>query len=167
MNGIFINNKVSDIEKLDLSIADDCNLNDKTVERNESRRKGKKIKYRLGSVHLFENSYVLTAFTHFTDDNKAYLTMSDFLQFLVTFWDEIDRIYSGRSIAIPLLGSGITRFKGYDMISDQELLEILVWSYKISRVKFTYPSTVTFVIHEGIKEKINFYEIKRRNNNGI
>ena len=160
LNGIFINSQVQQVDKLDSDIANDHILQEKKICQNESRRKGKLIRYSLGATYLFDDEYILTAFTHFTDDNKAFLTMSDFLQFLTTFWDQLDRIYSGRSVVIPLLGSGITRFKGYDMVSDQELLEIIIWSYKVSRVKFTYPSTITFVINESKKDKINFYEIK-------
>ena len=69
-------------------------------------------------------------------------------------------MYAGRSVSIPLLGSGITRFKEYNMISDQELLEMLIWSFKVSRIKFTYPSQVSIIIHNSKKDKINFYKLK-------
>ena len=57
------------------------------------------------------------------------------------------------------MGSGITRFRDIQ-VSEQELLEILIWSFKVSRVKFRYPAKVTIVVHESIKDKINFYELK-------
>lgn len=46
------------------------------------------------------------------------------------------------------------------MINDQELLEILIWSFKISRIKFTYPAQVTIIIHSDKKDRINFYDLK-------
>lgn len=86
--------------------------------------------------------------------------MSDYINFLLNFWNEIDIIYAGRSISIPLLGTGITRFKEYNTISEQELLELLIWSFKISRIKFSYPSKVSIIIHESKKDKINFFKLK-------
>ena len=37
---------------------------------------------------------------------------------------------------MPLLGSGITRFHGYEEITDQEILEIILWTFKVSKIKF-------------------------------
>ena len=167
LNGIFVKDKVQDVSKLDNDMANDSVLQSKIVGSNDSRAKGKKVKYELGSIHLYNNEYILTAFTHFSDNNKAYLTMGDFINFLTTFWNEVDRIYSGNSIVIPLLGSGIARLKGYEMISRQELLQILIWSYKISKVKLAYSANITFVIHESDIDKIDFYGIKESNGYGI
>jgi len=86
--------------------------------------------------------------------------MNDYINFLINLWNEIDIIYAGRSVTIPLLGSGITRFKEYNEITEQELLELLIWSFKLSRIKFTYPSKVSIVIHESKSDKINFYKLK-------
>lgn len=86
--------------------------------------------------------------------------MSDYINFLMNFWNEVDVVYSGKSVSIPLMGAGITRFKEYGNITDQELLELLLWSFKISRIKFTYPSVVTIIIHENKSDKINFYKLK-------
>jgi hypothetical protein len=90
--------------------------------------------------------------------------MNEFINFLLNFWNEVDIVYNGRSIVIPLLGSGLTRFKNYEMITDQELLELLIWSFKVSKIKFTYPSTVSIIIHESKKDKINFYKLMEQTN---
>ncbi|MGY5341091.1 macro domain-containing protein [Paenibacillus glucanolyticus] len=160
LNGIYINNFVDDINQLDRLIEANEKLKDKIVEKNERRIIGKKNKYRLGSI-IRNNDYLLTAFSKFDADNRAYLYMNDYINFLLNFWNEIDIIYSGKSVSIPLMGTGITRFKEYGNITDQELLELLIWSFKISRIKFPYPSKVTFIIHETKKDKINFYKLKR------
>ena len=86
--------------------------------------------------------------------------MKDYVSFLLNFWNEIAIIYAGRSVSIPLLGSGITRFKENNTISEQELLELLIWSFKVSRIKFTYPSKVSIIVHKSKKDKINFYNLK-------
>lgn len=88
----------------------------------------------------------------------AYLTLKDYIACLIRFWEEVDRVYAGRSVSLPLLGSGITRFKDTNL-QPQEVLNILIWTFKISRVKFKHPAKATIVIHESIKDKINLSNI--------
>lgn len=160
LNGKFINQKVNDIDALNTLIKDDIYMQERIIEKNITRKNGKTVRYKLGSVLLYNQEYLITAFSRFDDQNKAYLYMPDYLEFLVNFWSDVDRVYAGRSVTIPLFGSGITRFRGYDMINDQELLEILIWSFKISRIKFTHPAQVTIIIHPDKKDRINFYYLK-------
>lgn len=159
LNGIYIKSKIDNVSKLDEQIDSNSTLNKRVFDINELRVVGKKKRYKLGTIYQ-NNDYLLTAFTRFDDDNRAYLNMDDYINFLLNFWNEIDIIYAGRSVSIPLLGSGITRFKGYNTISEQELLELLIWSFKVSRTKFTYPSKVSIIVHESKKDKINFYKLK-------
>lgn len=123
------------------------------------RSAGKKIRYKLGTICNVDD-YLLTALTRFDADNKAYLEINEYINCLLNFWNEVDRIYAGRTIALPVLGSGITRFKGYDNITDQELLELIIWTFKVSRIKFTYPSKVKIVVYDDKSNKINLLELK-------
>ena len=159
LNGIYLKELVENVDELDNLINDDAHLEDRVIENNNYRSFGKKKKYKLGTIFKHDD-YLLTAFTKFDNDNRAYLNMNDYINFLLNFWNEIDIIYAGRSVSIPLLGSGITRFKEYNTISEQELLELLIWSFKISRIKFTYPSKVSVIVHDSKKDKINFYKLK-------
>lgn len=161
LNGKYINSKINNISEIDEKIDSDLTLNKKVIEINESRAVGKKKRYRLGTIYQ-SGDYLLTAFTKFDENNRAYLNMDNYINFLLNFWNEIDIIYAGRSVSIPLLGSGITRFKGYDTISEQELLELLIWSFKVSRTKFAYPSKVSIIVHESKKDKINFYKLQEK-----
>ena len=79
---------------------------------------------------------------------------------MLNFWNEIDRVYAGRTVALPVLGSGITRFKNYERISDQELLELIIWTFKISRIQFSYPSKVKIIVFNSKKNKINLTALK-------
>lgn len=159
LNGIYIKQQVDAVQELDHLIDTDKKLNEKITSINEDREDGKKKQYKLGTIFQHGN-YLLTAFTKFDDNNRAYLYMNDYINFLINFWNEVDIVYGGRTVSIPLLGSGMTRFKEYNMVSEQELLELLIWSFKVSRIKFTYPSHVSIVIHESIKDKINFYKLR-------
>ena len=49
----------------------------------------KKSQISSGSVVEFEN-YVLTAFTKFDEDNKAYLSAEEYVGFWMQFWKNID-----------------------------------------------------------------------------
>lgn len=159
LNGFYLNRFVDDINELNSLIDSDERLKRMIDSINESRINVKQNKYKLGTIFSHKD-YLLTAFSKFDNDNRAYLEMNDYINFLLNFWNEIDIVYAGRSVAIPLMGSGITRFKEYNMISEQELLELLIWSFKISKIKFTYPSQVSIIIHESKKDKINFYKLR-------
>ena len=159
LNGVYLKSKINSISELDKQIDTNKALEERIIDVNDARLSGKKKKYKLGTIYE-NNDYLLTAFTKFDNENRAYLYMNEYINFLLNFWNEVDIIYAGRSISIPLLGSGITRFKEYDNVTEQELLDLLIWSFKVSKIKFTYPSKVSIIIHESKKHKINFYKLK-------
>lgn len=158
LNGFFIENYINDIIEFDDRISNDTHLNEKIIDTKITRKAGKTTQYKLGSIFAYED-FLLTAFSHFDKENRAYLSMQDYIGCLLEFWNEIDIIYAGRTIVLPLLGSGITRFKGYENVSEQELLEIILWSFKVSRIKFRYPSKVKIVISNDKKDKISLFNI--------
>ena len=160
LNGIFIKKKLGvTLSEFDDYIEKELDSLDLVLEVNENRKMGKKKKYPLGTICKY-NEYFLTALTKFDDKNKAEILLKDYVNFLMNFWNEVDRLYAGKSVAVPLLGSGQTRIKDKIDISDQELLEILIWSFKISRIKFNYPAKVSIIIHSSKKDKINFFKLK-------
>lgn len=123
------------------------------------REVGNKIKYDIGSLLEFEN-YILTAFTNFDVDNKAFLTADDYMHFLMKFWENIDIVYAGRTINIPLMGAGITRFRN-GKPTKQQLLETMLWSLKLSGFHNTYgDKKIRFVIYAPDADEIDFYHIQ-------
>lgn len=165
LNGQFILNKVDDVKKLDAIIKD--SLGETVIEVNENRKNGKKNKYDLGSIVEY-NDYLLTALTKVDSDNRAGLSLRDYLVFLMNFWDNLDKIYANRSVCITLFGSSsLTRFKDTNDINDQDLIEIILWSFKVSKIKFKYPTTITLVLTNDLLDKINLYELKERYKDGI
>ena len=146
-------------ETLDEEISKSEHLKDRVKGKNNSRAKGKKTRYQLGTIHK-RQKYFLLAFSKFDEKNRAYLTMNEYVQCLLNMWEDIDIFYNGETVNIPLLGSGITRMKDNTSITDQELLEIIIWSFQISKVKFTYPSKVRIIIHEDKQDKIDLFKIE-------
>ena len=77
------------------------------------------------------------------------------------FCNEINRIYAQRPVSVPIFGSGITRFKGgFEDIDDNELLNIMIWTFKISKIKFKYPAKLSIIIDEKKINKINIFKLK-------
>lgn len=159
LNGMYILKYISDISALDKYIEEYDNIDDNLLDVNNDRKKGKKKKYSLGTI-IKNNDFIYTAFSKFDDNNRAYIYLKDYVSFLFKFWDEIDKVYNGESVVIPLFGTGITRFRDGSNFSEQELLEIIIWSFKISRIKFVYPSKVTILVTKEMANKINFYKLR-------
>lgn len=164
LNGIFITDiLLGEIEQLDSHILSYKFREEYILEKNTTRIAGKNQKYQIGTVCLYED-YLLTAFSKFNDKNQAYLTMPEYLEFLIKFWDEINVVYAQRSVSVPIFGSGITRIKEHKNITDEELLKIMLWTFRISETRFKYPAKLNIVIHEDKIDKINLFEIKSLQN---
>ena len=171
LNGKYIKNVNKDLIELDKQIENDIYLNSENniLEKNSKRKGniGKKIKYKLGSSVVIDD-YVLTAFSKFNDNNEAELTMTQYINFLLNFWDEINRVYAQKSVTVPIFGSGITRFKGgFNDIEINELLNIMLWTFRISETRFKYPAKLTIIIYGDLFNKINLFGLQEDVNYGI
>lgn len=160
LNGIYLLNILGRdrINKLDQEIAKDTHLKSRENGINNKRTSGKGVRYKLGSVFL-NGDFLLVAFSRFNDENMAELTLKEYVQSMISFWDEVNRVYAGRSVSIPLMGCGITRYKDVDDIKPQELLKIIIWTFRISRIKFKHPATASIIIHGSLFDQISLYEL--------
>lgn len=159
LNGIYINEhsnlSVAELDK----IIEDYPFEDGELIDEDVKRTGKSKKYKLGTVCLV-GDYLLTAFSKFDNQNKAVLSMPEYLEFLINFWDSVNRVYSQKSVSVPIFGSGITRIKEHKNISDEELLKIMLWTFRVSEMKFKYPAKLNIVIHKDKIAPINLLSIK-------
>jgi len=162
INGIFLNTYLKEsIDIFDSFIKNNIHKkNEVESKKNREKDGGKNLKYKIGTTLVYENEYILTAFTMFDDDNMAYLTMPNYINFLISFWDEINIVYAKKDVVVPILGSGITRIKGHKEISNEELLNIMLWTFKISEMRFKHPAKLIIVIHKSIMNQINLLNIK-------
>lgn len=159
INGQFIMNKITDTNEFDNYISNELNTRNKKFKINNKRLTGKKNKFELGTTIKYQDEFLLTAFTKFNSNNNAEISMQEYINFLLELWNELDILYSQDIVVIPLLGAGVTRFRDYN-VTEQELLELILWTFKISKIKFTYPSKLCIIIHNSLKDKINLYKIK-------
>ena len=161
LNGQFILNHIDDVDKLNSDIESDDDLKNSIIGKGVKRKQGKTTKYKLGSSILIDDEYILTAFSRFNKNNQAELTIQEYVNFLLTFWNEINRLYAQRSVTVPVFGSGITRFKnGFEDIDINELLRIMIWTFKISNIKFAYTAKLTIIVHNDLLNQVNLYKLK-------
>lgn len=158
LNGQYILHHSNGREYIDAAIEKENHLEEAIVQRNVYRNQGgKQIKYRLGTLCPIDD-YFIMAFTHFDKNDKAYLSLEDYVSCLMHMWSELDYLYAGKPINITLFGSGITRFNN-GLVSEQELLHLIVRTFEISKVRFGNTSSLTILLDEKVKGKINLYDI--------
>jgi hypothetical protein len=159
INGEFINSHLDcSIQDLDTHIGAYAFDAGDIEETEVNREAGKTTKFKLGTICVYED-YLLTAFAKFNEFNEARLTMPEYLEFLINFWDRVNRVYAQKSVSTTIFGSGITRITGHKNISDEDLLKIMLWTFRISEMRFKYPAKLTIVIHPDKVDRINLFEI--------
>lgn len=164
INGIFLKKYLScSIDELDKRI-ESYRFEDSEVQgENVVRMDGKRKRFSPGTIYVHDD-FLLTAFAKFDEQNRAWLTMPDYLEFLLHFWDKVNKVYAQENVSVPIFGSGITRIKEHKNISDEELLKIMLWTFRISEMRFKYPAKLTIVIHSGKIDSINLLDIKSARN---
>ncbi|WP_143884385.1 macro domain-containing protein [Chryseobacterium binzhouense] len=160
LNGIFIDrffqNKVYDLDNFIATQTDNSDVIDNQFYRKKG---GKNVKFKLSTIFVY-NDFVITAFAKFDEYNRATLTMPEYIEFLINFWDRINRVYAQKNVSVPVFGSGITRLKEHKNINDEDLLKIMIWTFKLSEMKFKYPAKLTIVIHKDKIDQINLFNLK-------
>lgn len=108
-------------------------LNTKSKYQNKDR-------YESGRI-VANGDDLLLAFAKLDEDGVGRLTHDEYLKCLSILWKEIDNNYGQQDVCIPILGAGLTRFDGGSgaSISQQELLNMMIWSYKLSSHKIKLP----------------------------
>ena len=164
LNGVFVKD-FSGVSVLDLDRhIDSYGFDDSEIlAANQARPYGKKKKYNIGTICVYKD-YLLAAFSKFDENNKANLTMPEYLEFLINFWDRVNNVYAQKSVSTTIFGSGITRIKGHKNISDEDLLKIMLWTFRISEMRFKHPAKLTIVVHEAKIDQINLLDIKSTRN---
>lgn len=151
LHGKFILQHQAEIPEIKKAIMDSETL----ILQNEQEKS-----YDYGSCVLYKD-YVLTALTKFDCQNRAYISIQEYIQFWMTFWNQIDILYNSRTINIPIMGAGQTRFRGI-IPEKQELLEIAIWTLKESGFSNCYSDkAINFIIHESDVPEIDFYRIQQ------
>jgi hypothetical protein len=111
--------------------------------KGKSRYQGK-VRYESGRL-VPNGEDLLMAFAKLDEDGRGcFFSREEFLDCLSILWNEIDKYYGQKDVCIPILGSGITRFED-KLLTKQELLDIIVASYKLSSHKIKPPCQLHIV----------------------
>jgi hypothetical protein len=102
-----------------------------------------KVCYPSGSLIPFDD-YLLMVFAKLNSDGRANMTRKEYTDALSKLWQEIDKYNDQRDVAIPVLGSGITRFKDTSL-NQQQLVDVLIASYRLSPYKIKSPHKLRIV----------------------
>lgn len=76
---------------------------------------------------------------------------------LRNMWADLNRIYAGRRVVLPLLGSGITRFEG-GRPSEDDLLRCMLCTLRASGQHFK--NGVLIVLTKKSAQRMRLYEVE-------
>ena len=115
----------------------------------------------LGTVIRYDSSvdnqtYLMLAMTELNMQHESHTNMAKFEFMLMKMWAEIGRVYASNNIALPVLGTGISRFDDGPKDKDA-LLRCMLCTLNSSGVSLN--SKVNIVIYGNIKD-IPMYEYK-------
>ena len=158
LHGQVMNKYITDIKDFDKKIIADKGCINSIVGINKNKHDGKQTQYKLGTCFKFDQ-FIFVAFSKFDSQYQAYLDLPDYLFCLANFWTELNRVYNGENIVVPLMGSGLTRLAN-NSLSEQQQLQLLIDSLKYSNLSFAYDSHITIVLSKGLKDKIKLFNIE-------
>lgn len=99
-------------------------------------------RYQLGTI-IPRKDYLLMAFTELDERGLSRMTYERYLECLNNLWQQIDMYHGTKDVYIPILGSHITRLD--KELTQQELLDVMIASYRLSPYKLKNPFTLHIV----------------------
>ena len=114
--------------------------------KSKSKYQGKE-RYESGRI-VPNGDELLLAFAKLDKNGLGrFFTRDEYLECLSVLWEEIDKHYGQQDVCIPILGAGLTRFDGGSgaSIPQQELLDMIIWSYKLSSHKIKSPCKLRII----------------------
>lgn len=122
----------------------------------------RKDRYESGTI-LPNGDDLLLAFVPLNESGiGVFPSYKDYIDSLSLLWQEIDKYYCLKDVCVPILGSGISRFGDGSgkSFSQQELLDIMIWSYKLSPYKLKKPYTLRIVCKKSNEFSLNEIDTK-------
>ncbi|MGN1026565.1 MAG: macro domain-containing protein [Faecousia sp.] len=103
------------------------------------------------------NKSVNTRHENSSKSVRSVATRDEYLQCLDLLWRELENHFSEKDVCVPILGAGTTSFDGGSgaSISQQDLLNMMIWSYKLSSHKIKAPHKLRIVCKKNSGFSIN------------
>ncbi len=121
-----------------------------TAQITPARSKSKyqhKIRYDSGTI-VPNGDDLLMAFARLDERGKGrFFSRDEYIRCLDLLWKELENYYSEKDVCVPILGAGTTSFDGGSgaSITQQDLLDMMIWSYKLSSHKIKAPHKLRIV----------------------
>lgn len=153
LNGKMIDYHVDDIEKLNAVISDAASEKSTFMPQTI---KGRKV-YPLGRLISYDD-FLMLSFSHFDENETAYIGIGEYEQLLIRMWEEMRRVYAAKPINIPLIGGGVTTINGLPEKNYTELLKCILCTLRSS--KFQADQGITVVLTQDAIDKIDMNVIR-------
>ena len=127
-----------------------------TPARSKSKYQHK-IRYDSGTI-VPNGDDLLMAFAKLNEKGKGrFFSRDEYLICLDKLWKEIENYYSEKDVCVPILGAGTTSFDGGAgaSISQQDLLDMMIWSYRLSSHKIKSPHQLRIICKRNSEFSIN------------
>ena len=102
-------------------------------------------RYEPGTI-IPRGNYLLMAFAKLDSDGLGVFSYDRYLECLNRLWSELDRYHGTDDVYLPILGSRIVRFD--KDLTQQELLDVMISSYRLSPKKLKKPCVLHIVCRE-------------------
>lgn len=110
----------------------------------EPSKYNNKIRYKSGTLIPYDE-FLLLAFVQLDEDGTGKISYDQYIDSLRFLWQEIDKYHAGMDVCIPVLGAGSATHIQDKELNQQELLDVIIMTYKLSSSKLQYPRTLHIV----------------------
>lgn len=117
-------------------------LADAGIRSTSNSQYKNKSSYTPGTI-VPRGDFLLMAFAKLDGKGRGNLKYDEYLAALNKLWEQVDCYHGTDDVYVPVLGSRITRFD--KDLTQQELLDIMISSYRLSTRKLRNPNTLHIV----------------------
>lgn len=133
-------------------------IDNANIKPSQSKSKyQQRMRYASGTI-VPNGDDLLMAFAKLDEKGKGrFFSRDEYIACLDLLWKELEDYYSEKDVCVPILGAGTTSFDGGSgaSISQQDLLDMMIWSYKLSSHKIKAPHKLRIVCKKNSGFSIN------------
>lgn len=126
-------------------------------EANSKSKYKNQVRYDSGTI-VPNGDDLLMAFAKLDENGKGrFFTHDEYLECLNRLWKQLELYYCEKDVCLPILGAGTTAFEGGQgaSITKQELLDIMIMSYKLTSHKIKKPHVLHIICSKSDDFSIN------------
>jgi hypothetical protein len=149
----------NDCNKLDYEINQELKIHDNQRKYESNKTQGKNWRYPIGTTITLgseQKRYFLVAYGYMSNNLVIQSNTAHILESLNKLWDEVRNKCHGDPVAIPLIGTDLSR----SGLSRKESIKLIITSFILASKKTYITKKLTVIIHPKDLESIDFYLIE-------